>query len=97
MNIKQPLNDNIIIKKLEETEKQFGNIIVPDTGTEKSMIGEIIAVGKGRQNMNGDIIPTTVEVGEIVAFPVFGGQKLFLNDIEYFVYKESDLLTTLAE
>lgn len=97
MKIREPLHDNVIIEKLDDTEKQYGNIIIPDSGTEKSMVGKVIAVGPGRQNLNGDIIPCRIKVNDIVAFSSFGGQKLFLSGNEFLVYKETDLLTTLND
>ncbi len=91
----KPLHDNVVIKQKEETESQYGTIIIPDSGKEKSMIGEIIAVGPGRQNMGGDIIPTILKVGETVTFPSFGGQRVFIGQEEFLIYKEADIFAIL--
>ena len=96
IKLKRPLHDNVVIKQQQkETESQYGNLIVPDEGKEKSMIGEIIAVGPGRQNMEGNIVPTTLKVGEIVTYPSFGGSRIFLNQEEFLIYKEADIFAVL--
>jgi chaperonin GroES len=89
------LHNHVIIKQKDETEKMYGNIIVPDAGKEKALMGEIIAVGPGLININGTLIPMTVNIGETVVFPSFGGQRITINNEEYLVYKEPDLIAIL--
>ena len=61
------------------------------------MIGEVIAVGPGRISpFNGELVPTTVKVGQIVSFPSFGGQRVTINKEEYFIYKEQSLFSILS-
>lgn len=91
----KPLHDNVVIKQQNENESNYGRIVIPDMGKEKSMVGIIIAVGPGRQNMNGDIIPTTLKIGEKVAFPSFGGQRVFIEQEEYLIYKEADIFAVI--
>lgn len=95
MNIVRVLHDNVVIKQIEATEQQYGRIIIPDAGKEKTMVGKVIAVGPGRQNMNGDIIPNSLKEGDIVSFPSFGGQRVFIGQEEYLVYKEADIFAVL--
>lgn len=96
MKIK-PLHNHVVIKQQDETETMYGNIIVPDAGREKMMVGEIIAVGPGLININGVLIPNKVEVGQKVTFPSFGGQRITLNGEEYLIYKEQDLFAILED
>jgi chaperonin GroES len=94
MNIK-PLHNHVVIKQQDETETMYGNIIVPDAGKEKPLMGEVIAVGPGLVNMNGVLIPNTLEVGQLVAFPSFGGQRITVGEEEYLIYKEQDVFAVL--
>jgi chaperonin GroES len=96
MNIK-PLHNHVVIKQQDETETMYGNIVVPDLGKEKPLMGEIIASGPGLINLNGVLIPNTVEVGQIVIFPAFGGQKITVDSDEYVVCKEQDLIAILEK
>jgi chaperonin GroES len=86
-----------VIKQQDETETMYGNIIVPDAGKEKMMVGEIIATGPGLININGVLIPNTVEVGQKVTFPSFGGQRITLKGEEYLIYKEQDIFAILED
>jgi chaperonin GroES len=96
MKIK-PLHNHVVIKQQDETETMYGNIVVPDLGKEKPLMGEIIASGPGLINLNGVLIPNTVEVGQIVIFPAFGGQKITVDSDEYVVCKEQDLIAILEK
>jgi chaperonin GroES len=96
MNIK-PLHNHVVIKQQDETETMYGNIVVPDLGKEKPLMGEIIASGPGLINLNGVLIPNTVEVGQVVIFPAFGGQKITVDGNEYVVCKEQDLIAILEK
>jgi chaperonin GroES len=84
-----------VIKQQDETETMYGNIIVPDAGKEKPLMGEVIASGPGVVNMNGIVIPNTTEVGATVIFPAFGGQRITVEGEEYVVCKEQDLIAIL--
>jgi chaperonin GroES len=75
----------------------YGNIIVPDAGKEKPLMGEVIASGPGVVNMNGIVIPNTTEVGATVIFPSFGGQRITVDGEEYIVCKEQDLIAILED
>jgi chaperonin GroES len=86
-----------VIKQQDETETMYGNIIVPDAGKEKPLMGEVIASGPGVVNMNGIVIPNTTEVGATVIFPAFGGQRITVEGEEYVVCKEQDLIAILEK
>ena len=96
MKIK-PLHNHVVIKQQDETETMYGNIIVPDAGKEKPLMGEVVASGPGIVNMNGVLIPNTVEIGATVVFPAFGGTKMTVDGEEYVVMKEQDLLAIIEK
>jgi chaperonin GroES len=86
-----------VIKQQDETETMYGNIVVPDMGKEKPLMGEVIAVGPGTYSVTGTFIKTDVQVGEVVVFPAFGGTKMNIGDDEFVVMKENDLLAILEK
>lgn len=88
---------NVIIKQLEEEEQHHGNIIVADISKEGEKKGKVIDVGAPAYSPFGDLIPVTTELGEIVVYPTFGGQRVVIDGDEYFVFKEKDLLAYLIE
>jgi len=96
MKIK-PLHNHVVIRQQDETETMYGNIIVPDAGKEKPLMGEVIATGPGLVNFHGNLIPNTIEVGATVVFPAFGGQRITVEGEEYIVMKEQDLLAILEK
>ena len=96
MKIK-PLHNHIVIKQQDETETMYGNIVVPDMGKEKPLMGEVIAVGPGAYSVTGTFIENKVQVGETVVFPAFGGTKMTIEGEEFIVMKEQDLLATLEK
>ena len=96
MKIK-PLHNHVVIKQQDETETMYGNIVVPDMGKEKPLMGEVIAVGPGMYSVTGTFIETKIEVGETVVFPSFGGTKMTVDGEEFVVMKEQDLLAILEK
>ena len=96
MKIK-PLHNHVVIRQQDETETMYGNIIVPDAGKEKPLMGEVIAVGPGLINFHGNLIPNTIVIGTTVVFPAFGGQRITVEGEEYIVMKEQDLLAILEK
>jgi len=96
MKIK-PLHNHIVIKQQDETETMYGNIVVPDLGKEKPLMGEVIAVGPGIYSITGAFIENKLQVGETVVFPAFGGTKMTIDGEEFIVMKEQDLLAILEK
>lgn len=86
-----PYHNQVVIKEVDESETMYGNIIVPDSGKEKPIIGIVIAVGPGIVNMMGNLIPMTSKVGKKVILPSFGGQKVTVNGEEFLIYKDQDI------
>lgn len=92
MNLK-PLGDRVIVERIEETEqKSPGGIIIPDTAKEKPQMGKIVAVGDGKKDDNGKRIPMDVAVGDTVYFGKYSGSELKIDNKEYLVMHESDIM-----
>lgn len=91
-----PLHDRILVKRIEEKETVKGGIIVPDTAKEKPQEGEVIAVGAGKRHA-GKRIPLDVEVGERVLFGKYSGTEIKIEDQEYLILREEDVLGKLAK
>ncbi|MCX7641720.1 MAG: co-chaperone GroES [Elusimicrobiales bacterium] len=87
-----PLADRVIIKPLEQKEIKKGGIIIPDTAKEKPQEGEIVAVGKGKTTEDGKLIPLEVKVGDKVLYGKYAGTEIKINDEEYLIMREEDIL-----
>jgi chaperonin GroES len=90
-----PLGDRVIIERIEEAEqKSAGGIIIPDTAKEKPQFGKVLAVGEGkRRDDNGERIPMDVEAGDTVTFGKYSGSELKMDNKEYLIMHESDIMT----
>ena len=88
----RPLHDRVLIKVLDSEEKTKGGIIIPDTAKEKPQEGEVIAVGPGAKNEDGKIAPMDVNVGDIVLFGKWSGTEVKIDNKEYSIMKESDIM-----
>ena len=93
----QPQNDRVLIKPLQAGEEMYGNIIVPDMGKEKPEMGEVIAVGPGRQSEFGHFIRVNASVGDIVLIPKIGSLRLDFEGEEYFITQDREILATISE
>jgi chaperonin GroES len=92
-----PLGDKIIILPVEEGEQTYGNIIVPDSNSERPEIGTVLAVGPGRISTDGTLIPNRLEVGVTVMVPKFGAQVVIVENETYIVAGESDVLGIIKQ
>ena len=88
----RPLHDRVIVKRIEEEKKSAGGIVIPDTAAEKTEQGEIVAVGKGKKDDNGKLIPIDVKVGDRVLFGKYSGQTVKVKGDELLVIREEDVL-----
>ncbi len=91
MKIK-PLQDRVIVKRIEEEEKSKGGIIIPDTAKEKPQEGRVVAVGKGKVDDNGKTIPMDVKVNDRVLFGKYSGTEINIDDEEHLIMREEDIL-----
>lgn len=88
----RPLHDRILAKRIEEKEQVRGGIIIPDTAKEKPLEAEIIAVGNGKVTEDGKTIPLDVKVGDRVLIGKYSGTEVKLEDVEYIILREEEVL-----
>jgi len=91
MNLR-PLQDRIIVKRLEEENKTSGGIYIPDTAKEKPQKGEIIAVGKGKVTEDGKVLPIDVKVGDKVLFGKYASTEIKIEGADFLIMREDDIL-----
>jgi len=88
----RPLQDRVIVKRLEEEEKTKGGIIIPDTAKEKPQEGKVIAVGKGKLTEDGKVIPLDVKAGDKILFGKYAGTEVKIEGEEHLIMREEDIL-----
>jgi chaperonin GroES len=91
MKIK-PLQDRVIVKRIEEEETSKGGIIIPDSAKEKPQEGRVIAVGKGKVDEHGKTTPMDVKVNDRVLFGKYSGTEINIDDEEHLIMREDDIL-----
>jgi chaperonin GroES len=91
-----PLHDRVLIKRIEEKESIKGGIIIPDTAKEKPQEGEVIAAGAGKSNDEGKRIPLDVKVGDRVLFGKYSGTEIKVDDEDYLILREDEILARLS-
>jgi chaperonin GroES len=91
----RPLHDRILIKRIEEKETVKGGIIIPDTAKEKPQEGEVIAVGNGKKTEEGKVIPLDVKAGDRILFGKYSGTEIKIDDQEYLILREEEVLGVL--
>jgi len=91
----QPMNDRILVLRVEEDQKTPGGIIIPDTAREKPLKGKVVAVGSGRTDKNGKRLPLDVKKGDEVLFSKYAGTEIKINGVEHLFMKEEDILGIL--
>jgi chaperonin GroES len=95
MNIR-PLQDRVVVKRLEEKEVVRGGIVIPDTAKEKPQEGEVVAVGNGKVLNSGNRVPMDVKVGDRILFGKYSGSEVKLNGQELLIMREEDILGVLG-
>jgi chaperonin GroES len=88
----RPLHDRVIVKRLEEERKSAGGIVIPDTAAEKPSMGEIIAVGPGKTDDNGKLVPIGVKPGDKILFGKYSGQEFKLEGADLLHMREDDII-----
>ena len=91
----RPLQDRLLVKRLEEKEAKKGGIIIPDTAKEKPQEGQVIAVGPGRWGEDGQRIPMEVKAGDRILFGKYSGSEVKVADAELLIMREEDVLGIL--
>ncbi len=88
----QPLADRLVVKPIEAEEKTKAGIYLPDTAKEKPQEGKVVAVGPGRLSDEGKRIVMDIKVGDIVVYAKYGGTEIKIDEVEYMILRESDVL-----
>ncbi|MFG3596093.1 co-chaperone GroES [Bradyrhizobium sp. RDI18] len=93
----RPLHDRVVVRRIEAEEKTAGGIIIPDTAKEKPQQGEVVAVGPGGRDEAGKLVPIDLQVGDRVLFGKWSGTEVKIDDTEYLIMKENDIMGVLVE
>jgi chaperonin GroES len=91
-----PLHDRVLVRRLEEKETVKGGIIIPDSAKEKPQEGEVVAVGAGKLNDKGDRIQLDVKVGDRILFGKYSGNDIKIEDEEFLILKEDEILAKIG-
>ena len=92
----KPVGDRILVKHIEEKEQVRGGIIIPDSAKEKPQEAEVVALGTGKKDENGKIIPFEVKTGDKVLISKYGGTEVKIDDEKYTLVREDDILGIFA-
>jgi len=93
----RPLQDRVIVKRVEEEEKTKGGIIIPDSAKEKPMEGKVIAVGKGKTTEDGKLVKPDVKAGDRILFSKYAGTEVKINGEEHLIMREDDILGVIEK
>jgi chaperonin GroES len=93
----RPLQDRIIVKRVEEEEKTKGGIIIPDTAKEKPIEGKVIAAGNGKVLEDGKVRPLDIKAGDRVLFSKYAGTEVKLDGVEHLIMREEDILGVIED
>ncbi|MBN1103083.1 MAG: co-chaperone GroES [Deltaproteobacteria bacterium] len=91
MKIK-PLNDRVLVLRIEQEEKTTGGIIIPDTAKEKPQEGKVVAVGPGKVDENGNRVPLEVKANDRILFGKYSGTEIKIDGVEHLIMREDDIL-----
>ena len=95
MKIK-PLGERVLIELVKEEEVSKGGIIIPDSAKEKPQEGKVIAIGTGKLDESGKVVPFNVKKGDLVLMPKYGGTEVKIDDKEYQIVREDDILAIIG-
>jgi chaperonin GroES len=93
----RPLQDRILVKRIEEEETTAGGIIIPDTAKEKPMEGKVVAVGRGKVSEDGKLMPLNVKKGDRILFSTFAGTEVKIGGEEHLIMREEDVLGVIEK
>ena len=91
----RPLKDRVLVQPVDVGEVNKGGIIIPDTAKEAPQEGKVIAVGKGRIDKNGKLVPMDVKKGDMILLPKYGGTEVKIDDKEYKIVSEEDIVAII--
>ncbi|MBS0654964.1 MAG: co-chaperone GroES [Verrucomicrobia bacterium] len=93
----RPLGNRVLLRRLEQKENLKGGIIIPDSAKKKQESAEVIAVGAGKKDKNGNLAPMPVKVGDIVMMDKYSGQEVKLDDEEYVIVRADDIIAVIQQ
>lgn len=93
----RPLGNRVLLRRLEQEQKLKGGIIMPDSAKKKQESAEVIAVGAGKKDKNGALVPMPVQVGDIVMMDKYSGQEVTLNDEEFVIVRADDIIAIVQK
>ena len=93
----RPLHDRVVVKRVAEEEKTKGGILIPDTAKEKPMEGEVVAVGPGARNDQGQLVPMDLKTGDRILFGKWSGTEVKIDGEELLIMKESDIMGVVEQ
>ena len=93
----RPLHDRVLVRRVEEETKTAGGIIIPDTAKEKPMQGEVVAVGPGARDDDGNYVKMDVKVGDRILFGKWSGTEVKMDGEELLIMKESDIMGVIED
>jgi len=91
----RPLHDRVVVKRLEQKEQVRAGIVIPDTAAEKPDQGEVLAVGPGKKNDEGKLFPVDVKVGDKILFGKYSGSEIKIDEEEYVIVREDEILAVV--
>lgn len=93
----RPLGNRVLVRRLEQEEKLKGGIILPDTAKKKQESAEVIAIGTGKKDKNGKLIPMPVQVGDIIMMDKYSGQEVTIDDQEFVIVRADDIIAIVQK
>ena len=93
----RPLNDRVVVRRIDADEKTAGGIIIPDTAQEKPQEGEVVSVGPGARNDRGELVPTELKAGDRVLFGKWSGTEVKIDGEDLLIMKESDVMGVIEK
>ena len=91
-----PLQDRVLVERVEAMEKSAGGLYIPDTAKEKPQEGKVVAVGKGKRKEDGQLVPMDVKKGDRILFAKYSGSDITLDGKEYIIMREDDILGVIG-
>lgn len=93
----RPLGNRVLVSRLEAEEKLKGGILLPDTAKKKQERAQIIAIGPGKKDKNGNVIPMPVKIGDIILMEKYSGQEVTLNNEEFVILRADDIIAIIEK
>jgi chaperonin GroES len=93
----RPLGDRVLVRRLEAEETLKGGIILPDTAKKKQEQAEVIAIGTGKKDKSGKLIPMPVEIGDTILMDKYSGQDVTIDDAEYVIVRADDIIAIIEK